>query len=226
MRYPFEAWCPSSHRYTRLMRVAVLVVILTVSEGELRVLLIHRSGAPHQGMWALPGGLLLEDETLAEAAARKLVEETGVHDVYLEQLYTFSGLDEDKGSVAVAHFALVDKRRVRLREEPVWEPQWFSIRELPELAFDNDTVIESAILRLRNKLEYTNVAYSLMPLEFTLSDLQALYETIFRRRFDKRNFRRRMLSQDIIRPTGRTAAGGAHRPAELFEFTSRQPMTL
>jgi 8-oxo-dGTP diphosphatase len=208
------------------MRVAVLVVILTVSEGELRVLLIHRAAEPHQGMWALPGGLLREDETLAEAAARKLVEETGVHDVYLEQLYTFSGLGGDKGSVAVAHFALVDQRRVRLRDEPTWEPRWFSIRELPELAFDNEVVIENAILRLRNKLEYTNVAYSLMPLEFTLSDLQSVYETVFRRRFDKRNFRRRMLSQGIIRPTGRTFSGGAHRPAELFEFTSRQPMTL
>jgi 8-oxo-dGTP diphosphatase len=208
------------------MRVAVLVVILTVSEEELRVLLIHRSGEPHQGLWALPGGLLREEESLSEAAARKLVEETGVHDVYLEQLYTFSGLGDEPGSVAVAHFALIDTKRVRLREEPVWEPQWFPVRDLPELAFDNDVVLESAILRLRNKLEYTNVAYSLMPLEFTLSDLQSLYETIFRRRFDKRNFRRRMLSQDIIRPTGRTYSGGAHRPAELFEFTSRQPMTL
>jgi 8-oxo-dGTP diphosphatase len=208
------------------MRVAVLVVILTVSDGELRALLIHRSGEPYQGMWALPGGLLHEDESLSEAAARKLVEETGVHDVYLEQLYTFSGLGDERGAVAVAHFALIDLKRVRLRDEPVWEPRWFSIRELPELAFDNESVIENAILRLRNKLEYTNVAYSLMPLEFTLSDLQALYETIFRRRFDKRNFRRRMLSQGIIRATGRTYSGGAHRPAELFEFTSRQPMTL
>lgn len=208
------------------MRVAVLVVILTVSEGELRVLLIHRSGEPHQGSWALPGGLLRQDETLSEAAARKLVEETGVHDVYLEQLYTFSGLGGEKGSVAVAHFALVDARRVRLREETVWEPRWFLVRDLPELAFDNDSVIDNSIIRLRNKLEYTNVAYSLMPLEFTLSDLQVVYETIFRRRFDKRNFRRRMLSQDIIRATGRTYSGGAHRPAELFEFTSRQPMTL
>lgn len=208
------------------MRVSALVVILTVIEGELSVLLIHRSGEPCQGMWALPGGQLREDETLSEAAARKLVEETGVHDVYLEQLYTFSGLGGERASVAVAHFALVDAKRVRLRDEPVWEPRWFSIRSLPPLAFDNDSVIESAILRLRNKLEYTNVAYSLMPLEFTLSDLQSVYETIFRRRFDKRNFRRRMLSQDIIRPTGRTYSGGAHRPAELFEFTSRQPMTL
>jgi 8-oxo-dGTP diphosphatase len=208
------------------MRVAVLVVILTIIEDELCVLLIHRSGEPHQGMWALPGGLLRPDETLAEAAARKLVEETGVRDVYLEQLYTFSGLDNETSSVAVAHFALVDSLRVRLRDEPVWEPRWFPVSDLPELAFDNNNVIENAAMRLRNKLEYTNIAYSLMPREFTLSDLQAVYESIFGRTFDKRNFRRRMLSQGIIRATGRTYAGGAHRPAELFEFTSLQPMAL
>jgi 8-oxo-dGTP diphosphatase len=208
------------------MGVAVLVVILTVSEGELRVLLIHRSAEPHHGMWALPGGLPSPGESLAEAAARKLLEETGVSDVFLEQLYTFSGLGGDHDSVAVAHFALVDERRVRLREEPIWEPRWFPVHDLPELAFDNASVIENAIRRLRNKLEYTNVAYSLMPAEFRLSDLQAVYESIFGRSFDKRNFRRRMLSQGIIRPTGRTYARGAHRPAELFEFTSRQPMEL
>jgi 8-oxo-dGTP diphosphatase len=207
------------------MRVSVLVVILTVRDGELQVMLIHRSGEPHQGMWALPGGLLHPDESLANAAARKLVEETGVHDLYLEQLYTFSGLGGEK-SVAVGYFALVDPRRVRFRDEPVWEPRWFPVANLPELAFDNDSVIDHAITRLRNKLEYTNVAYSLMPNEFTVSDLQAVYESIFGRSFDKRNFRRRMVSQGLIKPTGRTFAGGAHRPAELFEFTSRQPMEL
>jgi len=207
------------------MRVAVLVVILTVRDGELQVMLIHRSGEPHQGMWALPGGLLRPEESLAEAAARKLFEEAGVRDVFLEQLYTFSGLGGEQ-SVAVAHFALVDSKRVRLRDEPVWEPRWFPTSKLPELAFENASVLDHAIQRLRNKLEYTNVAYSLMPTEFTVSDLQAVYESIFGRAFDKRNFRRRMVSQGIIKPTGRTHAGGAHRPAELFEFTSRQPMTL
>jgi 8-oxo-dGTP diphosphatase len=206
--------------------VAVLVVILTVSEGRLRVLLIHRSGEPFQGMWALPGGFPNAGETLADAASRKLVEETGVSDVFLEQLFTFDRLDSASGSVAVAYFALVDPRNVRLRAEPVWEPRWFALGDLPELAFNNQAVIDTALARLRNKLEYTNVAYSLMPREFTLRDLQAVYESIYGRSFDKRNFRRRMISQGLIRPTGRTSTRGAHRPAELFEFSTRQPMTL
>jgi ADP-ribose pyrophosphatase YjhB (NUDIX family) len=208
------------------MGVAVLVVILTVSEGTLRVLLIHRSGEPHQGMWALPGGIPNRDESLADAASRKLREETGVSDVYLEQLFSFDALDGDAASVAVSYFALVDSRSVRLRNEPHWEPQWFALDQLPELAFNNLTVIDTAMVRLRSKLEYTNVAYSLMPREFTLRDLQAVYESIYGRSFDKRNFRRRMISQGLIQPTGRTYASGAHRPAELFEFTSRQPMAF
>lgn len=208
------------------MNVAVLVVILTVSEGELRVLLIHRSGEPYLGYWALPGGGLLAGETLAAAATRKLQEETGVADVYLEQLYTFDGLDADRGGVAVAYFALVDRRRVRLRAEPVWEPGWFAVASLPRLAFDNNRVVDYAVARLRSKLQYTNVAYSLLPPSFPLSDLQAVYESILGRPLDKRNFRRRMLSQGIIRPTGRTAVHGAHRPAALYEFTSHEPMTF
>jgi 8-oxo-dGTP diphosphatase len=191
------------------------------------VLLIHRSGEPYLGFWALPGGVLYPSESLADAAARKLVEETGVSDVYLEQLFTFDGLDEGAaGSVAVSYFALVDARRVRLRDEPAWEPRWYPVRDLPPLAFNNERVTQYAVERLRNKLQYTNVAYSLMALSFPLSELQAVYESIFGRRFDKRNFRRRMLSQGILRPTGKTVARGAGRPAELYEFTSRVPMAL
>jgi 8-oxo-dGTP diphosphatase len=208
------------------MHVAVVVAILTVIAEELRVLLIHRSGEPFLGNWALPGGLLKPNETLAEAAARKLVDETGVADVYLEQLYTFDGLEADVRSVAVAYFALVDASRVRLRDEPTWQPAWHPVDDLPELAFDNQRVVDYAVKRLQNKLEYTNIAYSLMPQAFTLSELQSVYQSIFGRAFDKRNFRRRMLSLGIIRPTGQTVSRGAHRPAELFEFTSRKPMEL
>jgi 8-oxo-dGTP diphosphatase len=208
------------------MQIAVVVVILTVVDEDLRVLLIHRSGDPFTGMWALPGGVLRPGEALSDAAARKLVDETGVADVYLEQLYTFDGLKGAPHTAAVSYFALVDSSLVRLRDESSWQPAWHAAEELPPLAFDNKRVVEYAIQRLQNKLEYTNVAYSLMPPSFTLTDLQEVYESIFGRAFDKRNFRRRMLSLGIIRPTGQTRARGAHRPAELFEFTSRQPMVL
>jgi len=208
--------------------VAVLVVIFTVVDGDLRVLLIQRSAEPYRGLWAVPGGLLLPGEALDEAAVRKLEDETGVRDVYLEQLYTFGDLDDvtPGGAVAVAYFALVDHQRVRLAERSEWRPDWFSVRRPPELAFQNERVLSYALQRLRNKLEYTNVAYSLLPERFTLSQLQSVYESIEGRRLDKRNFRKRMLSLGIIEGTGERRAAGAGRPAELYRFRSREPMVL
>lgn len=208
--------------------VAVLVVIFTVEAGELRVLLIRRAAEPYRDWWALPGGVLQPDESLDEAASRKLVEETGVRDVYLEQLYTFGDLDgaSPRRAVAVTYFALVNHERVRLREGGDWQPAWFDVRRLPDLAFDNARVIRYAVERLRAKLQYTNVAYSLLPEEFTLTELQRAYESILGRRLDKRNFRKRVLSAGIVRATGRTRREGAHRPAMLYAFTVREPMTL
>lgn len=209
----------------RTPAVAVLVVILTVDEGELKVLLIHRSAEPFKDYWAVPGGLLALGESLDSAAARKLVEETGVSDVFLEQLYTFSDLD-GQGTVAVTYFALVHRESAQLATRRVWPPAWFAISRLPTLAFRNDEVIAYAVRRLRSKLSYSNVAYSLLPREFTLSQLQAVYECILGRRLDKRNFRKRMLSLGIIASTGRSRTEGAHRPAQLYTFSERRPVIL
>jgi 8-oxo-dGTP diphosphatase len=204
------------------------MVIFTVVEGELRALLIHRSGEPYAGLWAIPGGLLRPGEALVDAATRKLVDETGVKDVFLEQLYTFNDLDDmtPGGALAITYFALVDSQRARLAERPDWQPAWFSLRELPELAFRNETVLDYALERLRNKLEYTNVAYSLLPSSFTLSQLQATYESIAGHSLDKRNFRKRMLSLGIIEATGERKAEKAGRPAQLYRFSSREPMEV
>ncbi len=203
--------------------VAVIVVIFTVDGGELQVLLISRSAAPSRGMWSLPGGVLAHDESLDEAASHKLRDETGVTDVYLEQLYTFHDLD-DQHSVAVAYFALVDSRQAQLAPRRTWRPAWLPIAGLPRLAFDNNRVIDYALQRLRAKLDYSNVAYSLLPPYFTLSQLQRVYEAILSRPLDKRNFRKRTLSLGIIEPTGRTATEGAHRPAQLYAFRERRPV--
>jgi 8-oxo-dGTP diphosphatase len=210
------------------MGPAVAVVIFTVREGALHVLLIHRAGEPCRDMWALPGGLVLSDETLDAAAARVLVRETGVSDVFLEQLYTFDAAPAARvaSSVTVSYFALVAAEQARLEPRETWRPAWHRIDALPPLAFTNDVIIDYALRRLRAKLEYTNVAYSLMPEEFTLTELQRVYETILGRTLDKRNFRRRILSLGLVKPTARRAAGGAHRPAQLYRFASRRPMVF
>ena len=208
--------------------VAALVVIFSVVEGDLRVLLIHRSAPPDEGTWAIPGGALAPDESLEGAAVRKLAEETGVTDVFLEQLYTFSDLDETSpgGSVAATYFALVSHDRVRLAQRSAWRPAWFSMSDLPVLALHNDRVLETARRRLINKLEYTNAAYSLLPEFFTLTQLQDVFASILGRHLDKRNFRRRMLAADLLVPTNRTVKAGPHRPARLYRFASRTPVEL
>ena len=233
--------------------VAVVVVILTVVEDDLRVLLIKRSAEPFRDFWALPGGLLADREPLDHAAARKLLDETGVSDVYLEQLYTFGELArgaalaaETKGArgtraadrastprpdgadrgIVITYFALVQHEQVRLRQSVEWQPAWHSVYKLPALAFDNNAVVDYAVRRLRSKLDYTNVAYSLLPRQFTLSELQQVYEAILDREMDKRNFRRRMLSLGVIKPAGGTRMEGAHRPAQLYTFSKREPVVV
>ena len=208
--------------------VAALVVIFTVVDDDLRVLLIQRSAPPDDGIWAIPGGALEADESLDAAAARKLEEETGVTDVFLEQLYSFSDLDESAkdGSVAVAYFALVDNDRVRLAERSAWRPAWFTMSELPVLALRNERVLAVARDRLTSKLQYTNAAYSLLPEFFTMSELQGIYESILGRKLDKRNFRRRMLAADLLVATQRTRKVGRHRPARLYRFASREPVQI
>lgn len=239
-------------------------MILTVIEDDLCVLLIRRSAEPFAEYWALPGGVLPEGESLDRAAARKLLDETGVSDVYLEQLYTFGELAPGSGftaeaqrtqrvledqtksaaakrrktrtddrrpatgdrSIVITYFALVQDEQVRLRESDAWHPAWHNAYTLPALAFDNNQVVDYAIRRLRAKLEYTNVAYSLLPRTFTLSELQQVYEAILDRQMDKRNFRRRMLSLGIIKAAGGTRMEGAHRPAQLYTFTKREPMVV
>lgn len=204
--------------------VAVLVVILTVDAGELQVLLIKRSAEPHKDVLSLPGGRL-EGETLLEAATRRLEIETGVKDVFLEQLYTFSDLD-DQGSIAVAYWALVDKSSARLARRDEWQPAWCAAGDLPKLAFRNAEVVDYALTRLRNKLAYSNVAYSLLPKEFSLSQLQQTYEAILLRPLDKRNFRKRIVSLGVLEETGRQASEGRHRPAKLFQFRERRPVVF
>jgi 8-oxo-dGTP diphosphatase len=216
---------PLSQRQPPHRDIAVLVVIFTVDAGHLHVLLVRRSAEPFKGDWSLPGGLLTPRETMDQAAVRKLDDETGVTDVFLEQLYTFCDLD-GRGSIAAVYFALVDSGSAILARRRAWLPAWHPVDGLPELAFDNRSVIDYAFRRLRAKLDYSNVAYSLLPAEFTLSQLQRAYEAILGRPLDKRNFRKRMLSLGIIEATGRTHTEGRHRPAQLYAFRERKPIVF
>ena len=118
--------------------VAVILVIIGIIGGAPHVLLVHRTATPEQNKWALPGGKWNKTESLEFSAEKKLVQETGIDTLYLEQLFTTTGLDDENSSVAVAYFALTDFARVRLRAEEEWKPDWFNVNTLPELAFNNN----------------------------------------------------------------------------------------
>ena len=213
--------------------VTVDLVILTIAEDDLKVLLIRRAGEPFLGKWALPGGFVRIDESLEAAAARELQEKAGVTSIYLEQLYTFGDPARDpRGRViSVAYFALIDAEHQRILAPPGEtgrggdvdgpETRWHSVfdRRLgAKLAFDHRKILDYALWRLRNKIEWTTVGYELLPGKFTLSDLQRVYEIILQKPVDKRNFRKKVLGQGLIRELNETRSDGAHRPARLYSF--------
>jgi 8-oxo-dGTP diphosphatase len=204
--------------------VAVDVLLFAIREETLQTLLIKISVPPYDGKWALPGGLVRLTETLDQAVERVLKEKAGIKDVYLEQLYSFGDLDRDSRSrsISVAYFALIDSDKFELKTSELYSDiGWHSIGKLPELAFDHKKIIEYGVERLRAKLEYTNIAYGLLPKEFTLSRLQQIYEIILGKTLDKRNFRKRIKQLDILEPTDKFSTGTAKRPAGLYRFKKR-----
>jgi 8-oxo-dGTP diphosphatase len=204
--------------------VTVDLVIFTIADNDLKVLLIRRGGEPFKNLWALPGGFVEIDESLEKAAARELKEEAGVSGVYLEQLYTFGAPKRDpRGRViSVSYFALVDAEQQRIRAaSDAAEAEWHSVFNSPKLAFDHKKILDYAVWRLRNKIEWTTVGYELLPKKFTLSELQRVYEIILQRPVDKRNFRKKILAQGQIRELNETRSDGAHRPAKLYSFREK-----
>jgi 8-oxo-dGTP diphosphatase len=203
------------------MKVTVDIVIFTIHSRELRVLLVKRGIPPFVGQFAIPGGFVHEDEDLDQAALRELKEETGVSEVYLEQLYSFGNPKRDpRGRViTVAYFALISADRPLKASSDAAEAKWWSLDTLPKLAFDHAMILEYALERLRNKLEYTTVGFQLLPEKFTLTELQEVYEAILCKQLDKRNFRRKISLLKILKPLSECRRGG-RRPARLFKFVA------
>jgi 8-oxo-dGTP diphosphatase len=205
--------------------VTVDCVVFAVVDEALRVLLIRRGRAPFAGGWALPGGFIEMDEDLEAAARRELSEETGLRNLYLEQLYTFGdpGRDPRGRVVSVAYYALVDPAGHQLEAASDADAvEWFAVDALPELAFDHQVILETALERLRGKVRYAPLGFELLPSRFTLTQLQRLYEIILGRPLDKRNFRRKIHGMGLLHDTGKTLAGVAHRAPRLYRFDRRR----
>lgn len=205
--------------------LAVDTLIFTIREGALSVLLIQIGKGPYKGMWALPGGIVQIDETLDEAARNVLAKKAGITGVHMEQLYSFSALNRDvRGRVvSVAYFSLVDSDKFAPKTIDYYaDIKWQNICELPLMAFDHKEIIECGVARLRAKIEYSNIVYGLLPKVFTLTEMQRVYEAIIGHIIDKRNFRKKILSLDILVGTDKDRTGSKSRPAKLYRFKKRQ----
>jgi 8-oxo-dGTP diphosphatase len=204
--------------------VAVDILIFSIINKNLKVLLLRITQGHYKDQWALPGGLVGISETLDGAAERVLQEKAGIKGLYLEQLYTFGGLKRDvRGrSVSVAYFALVDSDKfIPKTTEYYSDICWQEALKLPVMAFDHKEIVRCGVERLRSKIGYSNIAYGLLPKEFTLSELQGVYEIILGEKLDKRNFRKKLKMLDIVDATKRLRLGRKNRPAELYRFKKR-----
>lgn len=221
MRQPSHTF---SYRYPH-PAVTTDVVVFAIRDGRLNILLVRRANPPFAGDWALPGGFLNIDEDLDACAARELREETGITGLFLEQLYTFgdTGRDPRERVISVTYFALVPQDAVATPQaaSDAADADWHAVDRLPSLAFDHADIVRMAHRRLVAKLDYSTIAFGFTPDTFTLSELQSVYEILLDQPLDKRNFRKRILSLDLIEETGQLRRNGKHRPAK--EYRAKHP---
>lgn len=204
------------------IRVAVDAIVFGYQNNQLYVLLIQQKFGTEKSYWALPGGLVKNDESLQDAVKRELKEETNITVNYFEQLFTFGDdvfRDPRNRVISVAYFALVDAEKLKvIADTDAEKAQWFKIDEIPPLAFDHTIILGKAIKRLRAKLIYEPIGFDLLPKEFLFSELENLYCTILEKEIDRRNFRKKILSFEIIEETDRFSPVKSGRPAKLFRF--------
>lgn len=205
--------------------VTVDCVVFGLDEEDLKILLIQRGHEPFKGAWAIPGGFVDPAESLEQAALRELREETGVKGVFLEQLYTFGDVHRDprRRIVTVAYYALVNLRDHTVKAATdASNAAWFSVDDLPKLAFDHGRFVDAALRRLRGKVRYEPIGFELLPEKFTLTQLQSLYEKILEQGIDKRNFRKKILVMGLLKELDEVQVDVAHRAARLYRFDEKK----
>lgn len=207
------------------VKLSVDAVLFGYQQG-LKILLIQRKFEPYQSNWALPGGFLLDNESLEEAVNRELKEETGVELALnrLEQLYTFGSVDRDPRGrvVSVVFLGMVNPKGLSLEASTdAAAVKWFSLENLPELAFDHGQMVKLALERLRSKLSYAPMGFDLLNNEFLFSELEQLYQSVLGRDIDRRNFRKKLLALNLVEETGNQRSEGKGRPGSLYRFNEK-----
>lgn len=208
--------------------LAVDCIIFGYDNEKLKLLLIKRNFEPGKGQWSLMGGFLKRSESLDDAAQRILHELTGLSDVYLEQLYTYGEVDRDPGErvISVAYYALirVDKYQEEIGEK--YNAHWFDITGFPKLVFDHNEMVDKALRRLKRKTRIQPVGFELLPKKFTIPQLQKLYEAIYQRELDKRNFRKKILSLGVLNKLDEKDKESSKKGAFLYEFNQEKYIVL
>lgn len=206
---------------SQYIKLTVDAVVFGYEEGKITVLLIKRKYEPFKNMWAIPGGFILNNESLETGVERELFEETGVKINYLEQLYTFGNPARDPRGriISIAYFGLVRPDAFKLfASTDAEDAQWFTIDELPELSFDHKEILELAIKRLQAKITYEPIGFELLDKKFPFSDLEKLYTTLLGRPIDRRNFRKKIIGLNVLDELEEKVSKGSGRPANLFQF--------
>jgi len=203
--------------------ITVDTIIFGFDDNNLNVLLIKRGEAPYENHWALPGYFMREDENLDNAANRILEELTGFTDVYLEQFKTFGAVDRHPAGriITVAYYSLIKIQNefpIRTHPSITKKIKWSKIEDAINLAFDHDEILKTGLEQLKQRLKERPIGFELLPREFTLSQLRNLYEIILKIDIDKRNFRKKILSMNLLVDLDKMQAGVAHRPAKLYKF--------
>lgn len=199
----------------------VLANIFTIENGEFKILLVRKKREPYKGYWILPGGIVTKDKTLEETIEDNVTNQAGLSNLVYEQCSVFSELDRvpNKRVVGVSLISIVDEIKVKLHQEKTsYEISWFSIDKLPKIGYDHSRVIDSAIAQLKGKLNQSRTLQQIFPSDFTLPEIQKVYEQILTKELDRRNFRKKFLKLDLIEETGDKASSVTGRPAKLYRF--------
>lgn len=199
-----------------------LISIVSVFDGEFKVLLMRKKTDPYKGYWILPGNLLRNDETIENNITDAVYDLTGITNVYIEQTGVFSSLDRnpDYRVVAIGHIGLVDSTTADIKREDREniESEWFKIDDLPKMAFDHEQILNKNMKYLYSKIINSNILKILFPSDFTLPELQKVYEQVLGKKLDRRNFRKKFIALDLIEDTLEKNVGFNGRPAKLYRF--------
>ena len=196
-------------------------VIFGFDGDGLKVLLIERANEPYSGHWAFPGGFLDMDESAEDCAKRELFEETGLNNVFIEQLYTFTQPNRDpRGRViTIVYYALIKQADyVITAGDDAKQAKWFSLNDIPQLAFDHEEILQTAMIRIKGKIRYQPIGFELLDEKFTIPELQHLYEAILNVKLDRRNFYRKIMATKLLIPLNEKKANVSHRAPQYFCF--------